>query len=86
MKCPVEPPAEIRLGYLTRQLDQLDFREIFPQFGKQLITDCSRRACHGNGKVKDEFLNKSEYVAFPIVREISQFFLGHTGCPALGRA
>jgi hypothetical protein len=57
MKRPVEPPAEIRLCYFTRQLDQLGFRQMFPQFGKQLIADFSRSACHGSGKVKDEFLN-----------------------------
>jgi hypothetical protein len=86
MKCPVKSSAEICLGYLTGQLHQLGIREVLPQFGKQFVADFSRSARHGNGKIKNELLNRAEYAVFLIVREISEFLLGNTGCPALGRA
>jgi hypothetical protein len=85
MKCPVKSPAKICLCYLTRQLDQLGSREMLLQCSEQFVADFSRSACHGNDKIKDEFLNKAEYVAFPIVREIFQLLLGNAGCSALGR-
>jgi hypothetical protein len=86
MKRPVKSPAEIRLGYLAGQLYQLRVGEMLPQCGKQFVADFSRSACHGNGKIKNELLNRAEYAAFLIVREISEFLLGNTCCPALGRA
>jgi len=86
MKRPVEPTAKICLGDFTRQLDQLGIREMFPQFGKQLIADFSGSVRHGNGKIKDELLYGPEYTAFLIVRKTPQFLFRDAGCPALGRA
>jgi hypothetical protein len=86
MKGPVKSPAKIRLCYLTRQLDQLGSREMLLQCSEQFAADDSRSACHGNGKIKDELLNRAEDIAFPVVREVSQLFLGDAGCSALGRA
>jgi hypothetical protein len=39
MKCPVEPPAEIGLGYLGGQLNKLGVRKMIPQSGDQFIAD-----------------------------------------------
>jgi hypothetical protein len=61
MKCPVESPAEICLGYLTGQLYQLGVREMLPQFSEQFVADFSRGACHGYGKIKNDLLDGAEH-------------------------
>ncbi len=86
MKCPIESAAEICQGYLARQFDQLSARKVPLQFGKQLVADFRRRPRHGNGKVKNEFLDRTKYVAFFIIGEMLQFLFADAGCPAVRRA
>ncbi len=59
---------------------------MLPQPRKQIFADVRRRTCHGNGKVKNEFLDRTEYVAFLMVGEMLQFFFSNAGCPAVRRA
>ena len=56
------------------------------QFRKKVITDVSWRMGHGYRKIKDELLNFTEHITFPIVSEILQFLFRDACCSALGRA
>ncbi len=83
---PVESAAEVRLGDLTRQFDQLGAGKMLLQRGEQLVAHRCGGPGHGNGKIENELFNRAEYRAFLIVRKGLQFLIGNASRSAVRRA
>jgi hypothetical protein len=56
------------------------------QVRKKFITYIGWCTGHGYSNIKHKLLSFTEYLTFPILREILQLLFRDTCCPALGRA